>query len=216
MEDGGSVEEREVGSPCPRCGAAVSEGTCPNCGWPAEPTEPAPPAPRRRRKPVVAAVVAGLVVAGLTGVVVTLGGDGDHGILPRPGAAYGMTATDPAATFRIVLVVFEGKADTIDFIQLQCAPKGELSLAGGNVAEDVRVEESRFAFRSDLLELEGRFVDHTRAQGTLRRLDADLGQCGVPEAAPWAAACDGRASPRAGGGSTIVSEGGCPPVKGAR
>jgi hypothetical protein len=129
----------------------------------------------------------------------------EEGIRPVAGGFGGGLEGD--ARFLVTLIVFEDDSDTIDFVQLTCAPEGTLDLFNAiSVGTDVPITAGAFSLESTDVAIDGEFVTPERAEGQIQALTPEAEACGVPVAGEWSAECellveasDGGFSAEAGG-----------------
>lgn len=184
-----------------------------------------------RRLPVLPVLLVGAVLAAgsFAATSAFVGGDDSNDAEPSaaPSGKTGNDAVEPVPggyqldsedveTFQLVLVVGKDRQDQLSQILLACAPGGTISGIPSTVASDVPIDEGAFSAESDEVEIAGRFVSSTSAEGTIQSRSADAEECGVPRTPTrWTVTCslavgsgDGLSLEPAGPGSCGQSSGG--------
>lgn len=137
-------------------------------------------------------------------------GCGGGGDAVRP-VAGGFQTPGEDQTFKPVLVVFDG--DRVDHVGLYCAPEGTISGLPVTVGRNLELDGGKFSTKAPDVEVEGEFVSGTRAEGTIRALTANAGECGVPKQGSWTAECNLEVEKTSGGGFSVstAKKGPCAP-----
>jgi hypothetical protein len=115
------------------------------------------------------------------------------GVRPFPGT-FGTDLGHEAGTslpergFALTFEVIEGQGDMrLHSVLLACGTGNGGAVSVAQVGDDIEIEGGGFRVESTDVVIEGRFVIHSRAEGTIRALTGKARDCGVPDQGQWTA-----------------------------